>query len=122
MLRWISLVLCAGAFACASDSQEADKTDAGLNSNVTPCVHTTTDSVARRDSDTLPTGACTPDPDEPECKLVLRDCPCVNVQSPRSLYTCTCTGGSWSCTLTSQDLGACPAPDSGSCELGDGDS
>ena len=36
MLRWISLVLCAGAFACASDSQEADKTDAGLNSNVTP--------------------------------------------------------------------------------------
>lgn len=113
---WLALLAC----ACGNDPQSADDTDSGLNGKGTPCVHTTTDSVARRDSDTLPTGACTPDPHEPECKLIVRDCPCLNVQSPRQFYTCTCVGGSWSCALTSQDLGACPAPDSGSCDLGDG--
>lgn len=113
---WLALILS----ACGTDSQNSDETDSGLNGNGAPCVHTTTDSVARRDSDTLPTGACAPDPDELECKLVLRDCPCLNVQAPRKFYTCTCTSGTWACALTSQDLGTCPAPDSGSCDTGDG--
>jgi hypothetical protein len=83
----------------------------GAGGGPVQCVHTTTDSVMKKDSDTLPAGACVPDPNEPVCKLIVRaPCPCTNIQSPRSFYDCTCVEGNWSCVLTSQDTGICPGP------------
>src|SRR5258706_3578992 len=53
-----------------------------------PCVHTTTDSIFRHDTDTLPSGPCVVDPNEPVCKLIVRECPCINYQASRQFYSC----------------------------------
>lgn len=96
MKRLAAWLVIAGylAMSCSSEPDYVD------------CVHTTTDSTSRRDSDTLPSGACRPS--EPVCSLVVRDpCPC-KVQVPRKFYQCRCKGGSWVCELTSEDAGLCP--------------
>lgn len=99
------------AGAAGAGATGGASTDAPMDGQYASCVHTTTESVVRKDTDTLPVGACVPDPNEPVCKLILRKpCPCANVQSPRDFYDCTCEAGAWSCVLTSQDTGICPGP------------
>lgn len=105
VLPW-RLLLAFPILASCSSSDD----DKGTNQQTIgdTCEHTTTDDPSRRDSDTLPAGAC--DESEPVCELVVREpCPCLNIQVPRKFYSCTCDTGIWSCAVTSQDGGYCNA-------------
>lgn len=112
-LRRVVLAVGALLLACS------DAAEPGAVPSYVDCVHTTTDDPGRRDTDTLPVGACRPS--EPACNLVLREpCPCKS-QVPRAFYTCTCKSGAWSCELVSLDAGICAIAMDGSCIYGEYD-
>ncbi len=99
-------------------SEETGNADGNI-ANAVPCIHTTIEDPMRRDTDILPTGRCVEDPNEPVCKLILRDpCPCTNVVPPKKWYSCSCANNTWACELTAQTKGVCPGP--GPCVLEDG--
>lgn len=125
-----SLVLALGSFAgCSGSTANSPPAETGAGGSggtggssgaggTSACVHTTTDDIFRRDSDTLPTGACADG--TPECDLIVRDaCPC-NSQVPRKFYTCTCDAGAWQCKLTALDSGMCTPPSECGCRPSEG--
>jgi hypothetical protein len=96
--------------ACGGD------TEPGPEPTYVDCVHTTTEDYDRRDTDTLPVGACRPS--EPVCYLTVRDpCPC-NGPVPGKYYACSCKSGAWACELYSQDAGICGIAMDGGCISG----
>ncbi len=104
------------AVALATHGCGSRSDDVPADVDYVDCVHTTTDDPSRRDTDTLPEGACRSS--APACDLVIRY-PCVcAVQLPRSFYTCTCQAGSWTCELIGKDSGLCPSEDPEKCPFG----
>jgi hypothetical protein len=90
-------------FACKSDS--------GVTTTGTQLPYCNTTKPANPSGfypkEALPAGACK---DDPECQIQIeRPCSCSAV-GPVDDYTCTCTNGSWACTIEQQG-GTCTCAD-----------
>ena len=111
------------ALACAptetGNSRSSSETaDAAPDSAVSVCVHLTTEDPSRKDTDTLPSGACGT---AESCDLIVREqCRCPYGGWPRTFFRCDCTGAKWHCEVISADTSVCPPPGLPGCAVANG--